>query len=112
MVTKSEILFVFGCIPVRSLLALYARENPHPILIAMGLMYAIRSIQLWLKPSLRPSGPETFGAPIWWNSMRPIHALLWLLFVISALMKKEYAWKFLALDVVLGLSSVFFLKYN
>ena len=111
MVSRSELLFAFGCVPMRTLVALYARENPHPLLILMSIIYVLRSIQLWRNPSLRPSGPETFGAPIWWNSMRPIHALLWLLFAISAIMKKEYAWKFLALDVVLGLASIFFLKY-
>ena len=116
MVTKSEYLFAFLCIPSRIILALLARDRltsgegipmwARVLAIAVGFSF----LRLWLNPGLRPTGPETFGKPIWWNSVRPIHAILWISFAIAALMDKEYAWKFLAADVIIGLTSLYFIK--
>jgi len=42
--------------------------------------------------------------------MRAIHATLWIGFAVAKLMGYDWAWKLLALDVILGLVSFFFLK--
>ena len=101
----SSYLFLFGCMPVRSLIALYAKENPgNAVLRAAAFVLAASFAVLWMKPELRPTGAETFGAPIWWNDARIVHALLWLAY---ALCEK---WEFLAVDVIVGLMAFFFMK--
>ena len=50
----------------------------------------------------RQTGIETQGAKIWWNELRPIFSILYMLFGISAINGKEYAYKFLIADVILG----------
>lgn len=117
MIGPSDYLFALLCIPSRILIAAYARDRsrngqgiPH-ILTILAFAFAIGFFRLWLNPSLRPTGPETFGKPIWWNSVRPIHSILWLAFAVAVLMDKPYAWKFLAVDVLVGLASYFFLKF-
>ena len=52
-------------------------------------------------------GGEVFGNKIWWNSLRPIHGLLYALFAYFAIIKNKNAWKFLAVDVIIGLVAFF-----
>lgn len=107
---KSEILFTLCCIPSRIAIALIARDPqytekvvPLAIAIAIGFMY-------YYLTGTRTTGAETFGRPIWWNDLRPIHAALWATFAIKAYMGCPDAWKFLAFDVILGLAAFFFYK--
>ena len=111
MVTRSEVLFAFACIPSRILIALWAKDNQPKWAPIVAIITALAFFRLWLNPSLRATGLETFGQPIWWNQMRIVHAALWMAFALAALMGKDWAWRLLALDVVVGLASVFFIKY-
>ena len=105
---KSELAFLALCIPSRIAIALAARQYPKEI-VPMAIAFAIGSVYFYMSGT-RQTGLETMGRPIWWNDMRPLHALLWTAFVVAALQGKQWAWKFLALDVTLGLASFFFLK--
>jgi len=52
---------------------------------------------------LRKTGPEVFGDKIWWNNIRPIHAIFYLLasyFIYNN--KKNTSIKFLLADVSFG----------
>lgn len=51
---------------------------------------------------LRKEGPEAEGI-IWWNKLRPIHGILYLLFTIYAFKKEDFAWIILLIDTCLGL---------
>ena len=51
---------------------------------------------------LRKTGPEAEGI-IWWNKLRPIHGILYLLFTIYAYKKENFAWIILLVDTCLGL---------
>jgi hypothetical protein len=52
----------------------------------------------------RKTGGEVFGDRIWWNELRPVHAVLYLVFAYMALTGiKEHAWKLLAIDATIGL---------
>ena len=104
----TELLFAAVCIPVRILLALEAKKAP-PWLVILALAISIGFMYIWITGA-RKTGIETGGKPIWWNSVRPVHSLLWLGFVIGALTGPPDAWKFLALDVILGLVLFFFYK--
>ena len=110
MITKSEYIFALACIPSRILLTLFAKDHYHPVMSIISLIVAVQFFRLWRNPGLRPTGIETFGTPIWWGDMRSVHALLWLLFAITSFQGREYAWKFLALDVIVGLVNFLFLK--
>jgi hypothetical protein len=105
---RSELLFAFACIPLRILLALEAKKSP-TWLIAVALAIAAGFMYYWITGT-RKTGVETGGKPIWWNSVRPVHSMLWLGFALSALGGYTQAWKFLAVDVILGLVLFFFYK--
>ena len=50
----------------------------------------------------RKTGVETCGKAIWWNSLRPVHALLWGLFAYLALTGNRAAYIPLAIDTLVG----------
>ena len=105
---KSELLFLSLCIPSRIALALGAKEYPKE-LIPFAITFASGFMYYYLTGT-RAVGAETFGRPIWWNDLRPAHAALWMAFALMAFLGKKWAWKFLAVDVILGLIAFFFLK--
>ena len=109
---KRYLLFLIGCIGIRSLLVYIAKTiniDYLPILGYLSLIPAIGFIYIYSTDS-RKTGPEVFNDKIWWNSLRPIHGMLYLLFAYNAINKETSAWKFLFIDVLLGLNS-FLLKH-
>ena len=105
--TKSILLFLFGCIPLRSFLAYYAKHASSDILKIMGylaLIPAISFLIIFITGS-RKTGGETFGEPIWWNSLRPIHSLLYFSFAYNAILGEKNSWIYLAIDVIIGFIS-------
>ncbi len=109
---KRFLLFLCGCIVIRSVFVYVAKTiKPDylPLLAVLALLPVIGWINIiFFNP--RNSGPETMGSPIWWNSLRPIHAILYFAFALCAFYKKSYSWIFLLIDVCIGLSS--FLIYH
>jgi hypothetical protein len=106
-IQKRILLFLIGCIGVRSLfvvIAKYINTNYLPYLGYLALLPAIGFIYIYLTDS-RQSGPETFGDKIWWNNLRPIHAILYLLFAYNAIIGNKQAWIYLLVDVLFGLLS-------
>ena len=103
--TKSILLFMIFCIPIRSALVLASRKPEYAKYMAYLLLIpAVTTMYIWLY-DLRKTGAEVFGDKIWWNSLRPIHSLLYFAFCFSILMNKNnisFAWKFLALDISIG----------
>jgi hypothetical protein len=109
---KRILLFLFGCIGVRSLFVIIAKTINTNYLNYLGylaLLPAIGFIYIFLTGT-REFGPETFGDKIWWNNLRPIHAILYLLFAYNAIIGNKEAWIYLLIDVVFGLIS--FLLYH
>lgn len=112
-IRKRFLLFLFGCIGFRLLLVYLAKTTNEAnlrlmsyaaIIISFGFMFLYFS-------GMRKTGPEVFGDKIWWNDLRPIHGLLYFLFAYSVFTRNfEGAWKFLAVDVTIGLVS--FLYYH
>ena len=101
----NKLLFLIGCIGVRTALALlakYINKDYLPYLGYLALLPAIGFIFLYLS-DLRQTGREARGV-IWWNKLRPIHGIMYLLFAIYAIKKESFAWTILAFDVFLGLS--------
>ena len=101
------VLFLIGCIGSR-LLFTYIAKNINveylPYLGYIALLPAIGMLYIYITGS-RDYGVEA-GGKIWWNSIRPIHSLLYFLFAYNAIIKnKDVAWKFLLLDVIIGLGA-------
>ena len=109
---KRFLLFLFGCIGSRLLFVYVAKNIKEAYLKYLGFLAlgpAIGFIYLFLTGK-RKTGPEVFGGKIWWNNLRPVHALLYFLFAYNAIIGNRNAWKFLLVDVIIGLLS--FLSFH
>lgn len=104
---KRMLLFLIGCIGTRLFLVYLAKNISTELLKYMGyvlLLPAFGFIYIYLTGS-RKTGAEVFGGKIWWNNLRPIHALLYLLFSYNAITGNTYAWIYLLIDVIIGFIS-------
>jgi hypothetical protein len=104
---KRFALFLIGCIGTRSLFAYIAKTvnvDYLPYLGALALLPSLGFIIIYLF-KLRETGAEVFGNKIWWNDLRPVHALLYGLFAYHAINRNENAWIYLLIDVIIGLVS-------
>ena len=109
---KRFLLFLFGCIGTRTLLVYLAKNVNTTYLQYMGyltILPAIGFFYLFLTGS-RKTGAEVFGDKIWWNDLRPIHGVLYLLFAYNAINGNNFAWIYLLVDVIIGLVS--FLSFH
>ena len=106
------ILFLFGCIGMRLLFVIIAKNISIKYLYYLGylsLLIPIGLMYIYLTGS-RQTGAEVFGDKIWWNNLRPLHVLLYALFAYNAIKGNPNSWIFLFLDVIIGLIS--FLIYH
>ena len=104
---KRFLMFLIGCIGVRSLFVIIAKYVNTQYLKYLGylaLLPAIGFIYIYLTGS-RKTGPETFGEKIWWNNLRPVHSMLYFLFAYNAINGNKQAWIYLLVDVLFGLIS-------
>lgn len=99
------------CLLVRFFIAYIAKEFPSMLnymaILAMIISIGFSVIYLF---NLRPTGIEA-GGRIWWNNLRPLHAILYAVFAYLAIYNKEKAWIALFADAVLG-SVIFASRYN
>jgi hypothetical protein len=114
MITIKERFFLFLviCIGSRLLLVYIAKNISNELLEYMGyllLLPAISFIYIYLSGT-RNTGTGAFGQEIWWNNLRPIHGLLYLLFSYNAIIGNKDAWIYLFIDALFGLTS--FLIYH
>ena len=106
-IQKRFLLFLIGCIGTRALFVYLAKIANKTYLRYMGylsLLPAIGFIYLFLSGS-RKTGKEVFGDKIWWNNLRPIHGIIYLLFAYNAINGNKLAWIYLLIDVIFGLIS-------
>ena len=106
-IQKRFLLFLIGCIGLRSLFVYLAKIANKTYLKYIGylaLIPAIGFIYLFLSGA-RQTGTEVFGDKIWWNNLRPIHGFLYLLFAYNAINGNKMAWVYLLIDVIIGLIS-------
>lgn len=112
-IQKRFLLFLFGCIGMRSLLVYLAKTTNKIFLMFMGylaLLPAIGFFYLFFSGT-RQIGAEVFGNKIWWNNLRPLHGTLYLLFAYNAIIGNTIAWIYLLVDVLLGLTSFLIFHY-
>ena len=102
---KRFFMFLIGCIGVRLLLVIIAKNintNYLKYLGYLALLPATGFIFIYLTGS-RKTGGETFGEKIWWNDLRPIHSILYFLFAYNAINGNKQSWIYLLVDVFIGL---------
>ena len=99
MMSRNLLLFLFACLPAR-LGAAYAAYRFPAWLPWMGLLAAIVAIN-WLCGSFSHTG--VFGGKVWWASMRPVHACIYLVFAAMAFAKVPQAYMVLGFDALVGL---------
>ncbi len=107
-----NLIFLIGCIGTRLFLvyiAWFLIQKPAIYLKIMGLLFFISAMSLIIifLNDWRKTGIETNNKPIWWNKLRPIHALFFILFSYSVMFKetRKHAWKFLLADTLIGLGA-------
>lgn len=112
-IQKRFLLFLLGCIPLRIGFMIIAKNytNYLKVMSYFAIMISIGFFYIFFTGS-RKTGRETLGDKIWWNKLRPVHSLLYLLFAIYAFQGKTEAWIFLLIDVLLGLSSFLVFHYQ
>ena len=101
------LMFLFGCVGIRSLFVIIARYINTKYLKYLGylaLVPAIGFIYIYLTGT-RKTGAEVFGEKIWWNNLRPIHSILYFLFAYNAIIGNKQSWIYLLIDVLIGLIS-------
>ncbi len=114
--SKSRTLFFLGCIPARMFLAYIAyilsdtccetkgeRVKQYRLYFAaLTFVIGVSFMAIYLM-GWRQTGRETFGQPIWWNSFRPIHSVLYIAFSIGLLMNVKNIYMLLVFDILVGI---------
>jgi len=106
-VHKRIILFLLGCIGTRAGLTYFVKNNYEKyreILVFLLLIPAIGFTYIYAN-DLRKTGREVFGDKIWWNNLRPFHALMYFSSAVLVYNKNKKAYLPLALDTSVGLIS-------
>lgn len=113
-IQKRFLLFIFGCILIRSLLVVCAKKINKKYLPYLGVITLIPALGFIIIyfGKLRNKGGETFGDKIWWNNLRPIHALLYLYFSYLAFNKNDNSYIPLLIDVIIGFFSFLVFHYK
>lgn len=113
-IQKRFLLFLFGCMGLRTFFVYLAKVSPNKYLRIMGFIALIPAsgfLYIFLT-GMRKTGSEIFGCEIWWNNLRPIHSILYYAFSYFAINENiNMAWKFLLLDVIFGFSSFLTFHY-
>jgi hypothetical protein len=102
--TQRNAAFVVACLGTRTALTLTARGAAPDTLRQLGQIAVVPAVGFALIYALRlrTTGAEVQGQAIWWNHLRPLHALLWGAFAHQAMRGNTDAWRFLAADTALG----------
>ena len=104
---KRFLAFLLACIPMRFLFVYIAKKISPVYLPYLGLLALFPALGFLIIyfGGYRKKGGETFGQKIWWNNLRPIHAILYICFSYLAINKNKNAFMPLLIDVVIGLFS-------
>jgi hypothetical protein len=119
---KRYLLFLIGCMGTRYGLAYLSynkgnteigntKMNINKYISIFTLLAGLGFLIIYFG-GYRKTGLETGGEKIWWNNLRPLHAILYLLFTYMVWFSNDIykPWKILTLDATIGLVS--FLYYH
>ena len=106
-IKQRVLLFLILCMGVRSLFVIIAKYINTKYLKYLGylaLLLAIGFMYIYLSGT-KETDLGAFGGVVWWNNLRPIHSILYLLFAYNAIIGNTSAWVYLLVDVVFGFLS-------
>ena len=95
-------LFLFACVTLRLAIVYIVKITPQNYLPYIGYIAIIVSIGFAYN-FIKPKKIGAFGQKAWWNYMRPIHSILYLILAILAIQKNKYAYIPTLIDVIIGL---------
>lgn len=112
--TKRILLFLFGCLVTRTILVVLAKKINNKYLPYLGVLSLIPALGFFIIffGGFRKTGGETFGKPIWWNNLRPIHGTLYLIFAYLAINKNKNSYLPLLIDVIIGIIAYIYFNLN
>jgi hypothetical protein len=105
MVSKSILLFLLICIPLRILFALSSQYVPKDYLKYFGIILLILGLSFYYLffSNSRLNSPEA-GGITWWAPLRLIIGSFYIIAAIYAFMgKQELVWIPMSMDVIFGL---------
>jgi len=81
-----------------------------PIRYMFSLLYFILSIGELYHYTVKNRKIGAFNNKVWWDSLRPIHAFLFLFTSIGLVYKYKYSYMFLLLDTLISVLGYIFMK--
>ena len=113
-IQKRFIAFIFGCILIRTLIVIFVKKISKKYLPYLGILALLPAFGFLIIyfGGYRKTGPETLGNKIWWNQLRPVHALLYLIFAYLAINKEALSYIPLLIDVIIGLLAFLYFHYK
>ena len=102
---KKMLLFLIGCIGIRSLFVVIAKYINVKYLKYLGYLALLPATGFMYIYLSGITGLGAFGEKIWWNHLRPVHSILYFLFAYNAIKGNKQAWIYLLADVVIALIS-------
>ena len=112
MLSRSQLLVLFGCIPLRLFLVYVSTVIPKKYQTIFGGMLLIISLSfLYLFfTGGRMNAIESGSGITWWSNLRVIHGALYLSAAIYAIKHLKITWIPLTIDILFGIV-VFFYHY-
>ena len=96
-------LFFLICLPVRIGLVLLAYIIPLKYLQIMGYITLVVSVRFaYLFKNYKSGDKGGFGGNLWWNNMRLVHSITYLIFSLMAIRKSRKAYLLLIADIIIG----------
>lgn len=108
-------IFVMVCMVLRILLVYTAYAIDKHYLPYMGYGAAIIAVgfaTIYVFKLQRAGNVGGFGGQVWWDHLRPIHAMLYLVFAMLAIAQHESAYVPLLIDISVGVLSFFHHYYT
>ena len=100
-----QLYFWLGCIPTRILFVIIAYYLPIEYLPYFGILTIAISLGFIRAYFFSEKNTGFFEGDVWWNNLRLVHSMNYLLFSIGAFSKYEYSWIFLLIDLLIGIIS-------
>jgi len=109
---KTFLLFLIGCIGVRSLFVIIAKYINKTYLKYLGYIALVPAIGfMYIYLTGTRTGLGAFGEKIWLNNLRPIHSILYFLFAYNAIIGNKQSWFYLLIDVIVAFIGFFINHY-
>jgi len=108
---NQKIFLLFSiCILVRTFFVIIVNKIDKKYLPYLGLLALLPAFGFLYFIFIGTRKKGALGQKIWWNNLRPIHAMLYLTFAYLAINRRKDSYKPLLIDVIIGLSG--FLYYH